>query len=187
MTVKKPDKTLNWWNSPRKLLRAILMLDDSAHSIALGTAIGMFIGMTPTVGVQMILVAIFGFLMRPFFRFNQIAAMVTVYISNPLTMVPIYWFNYKVGNIFVPGNVSRDAFSAIFQYNGFSEWWDAIVELFVNIGEPLILGSLIVATACSLPTYPLIRWLLSRRESNQAPADEAENSEQAQVATSASN
>lgn len=183
----KPDKALHWWSSPRKLLRSILMLDDSAHSIALGTTVGMFIGMTPTVGVQMIIVAIFAFLMRPFFRFNQVAAMVTVYISNPLTVVPIYWFNYKVGNVFIPGNVSRDAFAAIFKYNGLSEWWDAIVALFVNVGEPLILGSLIVATVCSIPTYPLIRWLLSNRNTGQPPTDDAQAAEQEQVATSVTN
>ena len=47
-----------WWTSPRNVLRHILMLQDSAHSIALGTAIGVFLGMTPTVGIQMLLVVV---------------------------------------------------------------------------------------------------------------------------------
>ena len=57
MTDKK--KQFHWWSDPRKLLRHILLLDDSAHSIALGTAVGMTIGLTPTVGVQMILVMLY--------------------------------------------------------------------------------------------------------------------------------
>ena len=95
------------WYSPRYLLRAILMLDGSPHSIALGTAIGMFIALTPTVGIQMLIVIGFAFLVRPLFRFNKMAALMTVYISNPLTVVPLYWFNYKVGTIFLEGTVSH--------------------------------------------------------------------------------
>ncbi|HIC22647.1 MAG TPA: DUF2062 domain-containing protein, partial [Planctomycetes bacterium] len=34
--------------------RRILQLEGSSHSIALGTAIGLFVAMTPTVGLQMI-------------------------------------------------------------------------------------------------------------------------------------
>lgn len=74
-----------WKYSPRMLLRSILMLDDSAHSIALGTAIGMFIALTPTVGIQMLMVLCVAFLTRPFFKFNQVASLITVYVSNPLT------------------------------------------------------------------------------------------------------
>lgn len=158
---RKPAE-LHWWSSPRKLLRTILMLDDTPHSIALGTSIGMFIGMTPTVGIQMILVLITAFLTRPCLRFNQVAAIVTVYISNPLTSVPIYWFNYKVGTLFIEGDLPPDAFSQILKYKGFNQWWDAVVTLFVEIGAPLIVGSLVVASICGVLTYPAMRWLLKR-------------------------
>jgi hypothetical protein len=69
--IPKPRRT------PRTLLRSILMLDDTPHSVALGTAIGMFVGMTPTVGIQMIIVLIVAFLTRPFLKFNKIAAVLT--------------------------------------------------------------------------------------------------------------
>lgn len=158
---------LKWWSSPRTLLRYILGLDDSRHSIALGTAVGMFIGMTPTVGVQMIIVIVVAFLTKPLFHFNRMAALLTVYISNPLTMIPIYYFNYKVGTIFFGGDVSHAQFSSIFKYEGFQEWFNTIKELFVVIGSPLIVGSLVVATVLALPTYPLMRYLLKsfRRKS----------------------
>ena len=157
MTQQRP---LHWWSSPRTLLRHILMLDDTAHSVALGTAIGLFIALTPTVGIQMILVMIFAVLSSPFVRFNRIAALITVYISNPLTMLPIYWFNYKIGNLFVEGHVSRENFARILQYDGFREWWSSTVALFVDIGVPLIVGSLIVSSIAAVATYPAIRALL---------------------------
>ena len=157
---KKVNVPVKWWSSPRTLLRHILMLDDTTHSVALGTAIGMFIGMTPTVGIQMMLVITFSVLTRWLFNFNRVAALITVYISNPLTLAPIYYFNYKVGTIFVEGHLTKEDFVRILEYDGFRQWWQTIVHLFVEVGAPLIVGSLIVATACGLLTYPAMRRLL---------------------------
>lgn len=147
---------LSWKSSPRRLLRSILMLDDTAHSIALGTAIGMFIALTPTVGIQMLIVICFAFVTRPLFRFNQIASLITVYISNPLTMIPIYWFDYKVGTYYVGGSMNQKEFAKIFEFEGFSGWWETVKQLILEVGSPLIIGSLIVATFCSLVTYPIM-------------------------------
>jgi hypothetical protein len=154
------DKSLKWWSDPRTLLRHVLMLDDTPHHIAMGVAVGMFIGMTPTVGIQMILVMIFAFLSKPLFHFNRVAALITVYISNPVTMLPIYWFDYKVGTFFVERTVSRDEFQQIFEYDGFAEWWQTIVDLFVEIGWPLAAGTAVVATVSGVVSYPIILWLV---------------------------
>lgn len=149
-------------NTPRRVLRRILMLDDTAHSIALGTAIGMFIGMTPTVGIQMVLVLCLAFATRRLFHFNKVAALLTVYVSNPFTVLPIYWFNYSIGTYFVDATVTYEDFARTLEYEGFGQWWDTVVALFVQVGAPLLLGSLIVATVTSLPTYPLILWMVRK-------------------------
>ena len=152
---------LTWfWHVPRSLLRQILALDDTDHSKALGVAIGMFIGMTPTVGIQMVMVMIVAVLTSRLFYFNRVAAILTVYISNPFTMLPLYWMNYKIGTWFVEGNVTRKEFAKALEYNGFAEWWECILRLFVTIGTPLIVGSMIVATVLGVASYPLMRWLL---------------------------
>ncbi len=150
-----------WWTSPRELLRVILMLRDTRHSIALGTAIGIFLGLTPTVGIQMLLVVAVSLLFGRFIRFNRLAALIAVYVSNPLTLVPIYWFNYRVGTLFVAGELSKEDFSRIIGYHGFGALWDTLVKLCFEIGAPLIVGSLIVATVGGVLTYPLMRWLLN--------------------------
>ena len=149
-------KSIPWWNSPRSLLRAILSLEDSPHSIAKGTAIGMFLGLTPTVGIQMILVM----LVSLFVRFNRKAALITVYISNPFTMIPMYWANYKVGTLFFEDTVTRQDFERLLTYHGFNEWLSAIHAIFVDVGMPLLFGSAVVATTGGILTYPLMRWLL---------------------------
>ena len=143
------------------LLRHVFMLDDTQHSIALGTAVGMVLGMTPTVGIQMILVMVFALLVRRLFRFNRVAALITVYISNPLTVVPIYWFHYKVGAIFIKcDKVTMEQFAKILEYHNLSQWRQTIYKLFVDVGSPLIVGSLVVATVLGAATYPIMRGLL---------------------------
>lgn len=155
-------ESLKWWSSPRSLIRSILMLDDTEHSIAMGTAVGMLIGMTPTVGIQMIIVMCVAFISRPFFQFNRVAALVTVYISNPLTVVPIYYGLFRIGAVFTGGSIERSRFSEILNYDGFEGWWSAITALFVDIGTPLLVGTLIVAPISGLLTYPVMRYLLAR-------------------------
>jgi len=149
-------KNISWFSDPRSWFRAMLMLDDSSHRIALGAAIGVFIAMTPTVGIQMLLVLALAMLARRWFRFNKMAALLAVYISNPLTVVPIYWFGYKLGTIYFPGDISRNEFEAIFQYEGLQEWWASFTRLFVDVGVPLVAGSLVMATCCGLATYPIM-------------------------------
>lgn len=116
----------------------------------------MFLGLTPTVGIQMVLVM----LVSLFMRFNRKAALITVYISNPLTMIPIYWANYKVGTLFFEDTVTHEDFERLLTYHGFSEWLDAIHAVFIDVGMPLLFGSAIVATVGGVITYPLMRWLL---------------------------
>ena len=144
------------WLDPRHLYRSILLLDDTPHSIALGSAIGVFVAFTPTVGVQMIFVLLIALLVRPFFTFNKIAALIAVYISNPLTTLPIYWFNYKIGTYFVSGNVAQEDLTVLLKYNNFSEWWDTVCGLLFRMGWPLVIGSVIVALICAALAYPLI-------------------------------
>ncbi|MCH9655650.1 MAG: DUF2062 domain-containing protein [Planctomycetes bacterium] len=171
---------LAWNSSPRTLLRSILMLDDSAHSIALGTAIGMFIALTPTVGIQMLIVICFAFLTRPLFRFNQIASLITVYVSNPLTIVPIYWFDYKIGTYYVGGSMTQADFAKILEFEGFSGWWETVKQLLLEVGSPLIIGSLIVATFFALVTYPIMLRLVMHFQ-KQTPAAHPVDSETSTV------
>lgn len=162
---------------PHNWLRSLLMLDDTEHSIALGTAIGIFLGMTPTVGLQTIAVMLLSVTIRPLFRFNVMAALIAIYISNPITVVPIYYGLYKVGTWFVGGSVTREQFAATLEYSGFSEWWNTVVDLFVSLGEPLLVGTAVVAIPCGLVTYPLMRWLLGLFRKAPTHAEDESNSE----------
>lgn len=148
-----------WYLSPQGWIRTIVSQDDTPRSIALGAAVGTFIAFTPTVGIQMVLVLLIGWLTRPLFRFNQVAALVAVYISNPVTTLPIYWFNYYIGTFFVPGDLTRQQLAELLSYNGFVAWWRSLWALTIEIGSPLVLGSVLVGLCCAVVVYPLIYWL----------------------------
>jgi uncharacterized protein (DUF2062 family) len=133
---------------PRAILRRILSTDDSPHAIALGAAVGMFVACTPTLGIRMAIVAI-----------------LTTYLSNPVTAAPLYYFDYWIGSRFVSGSASREDFARVLDFDGFAEWWQAVHWLVIEVGTPLVVGSLIVAIAASLVTYPTTRWLIARTRS----------------------
>ena len=77
----------------RPVLRWVIKLRSSPRAIAGGLALGTFIAFTPTVGVQLIL----AFVAATFFNMNRPAAMIPVWITNPVTVAPIYTFNYWLG------------------------------------------------------------------------------------------
>ncbi len=151
---------LAWYVSPRLWLRKIIGLNDTPHSIALGAAIGTFVAFTPTVGIQMLVVLAIAWILKPFFRFNKFAGLIAVYISNPVTTLPIYWFNYWIGSFFIPGNLTRERLATVLSYQSLWQWSKSMWALLVEIGWPLLLGSVIIGVICALPTYPLVKWLV---------------------------
>lgn len=149
---------------PRAIARRVLSVDDSPHAVALGAAVGMFVACTPTFGIRIAIVALFAIATRRMFYFNRPAAILTTCLSNPVTTVPLYYFDYWVGSRFVAGCATRDDFARVLNYEGFAEWWQAVQWLFVEVGTPLIAGSLVVASAMAAATYPAARWLIARTQ-----------------------
>ncbi|WP_166831266.1 DUF2062 domain-containing protein [Thalassoroseus pseudoceratinae] len=153
-------KPIAIWRHPRKWVLRVLSLNDTPHAKALGMAIGVFIAMTPTVGLQIVIVLTLALLTGRLFYFNKPAALLMVYVSNPLTILPIYWTDYKIGTLFFKGNLTREMLANVLKYEGFEQWWQALVTLFVEIGRPMLAGSLILGSGCGLATYLITRWFL---------------------------
>jgi len=69
-------------------LSSILAIKDSPHRLAVAFAAGVFIGMSPLLGLHTIL----GIALAWMFRLNRIVTITGVYVTNPWTIVPIYTF-----------------------------------------------------------------------------------------------
>ena len=77
----------------RRLYERFIMIRGEPREVALGFALGIFVGMTPTVGVQTP-IAIF---IAALFKWSKLSAAIGVWISNPLTVPLIYGVTYITG------------------------------------------------------------------------------------------
>jgi len=90
---KQQEKRRSSNYSLKRAYERFLKIRGSPREIALGFSLGLFIGMTPTIGFQMP-IAIF---VAALFKWNKISAALAVWITNPLTAPLIYSFSYFVG------------------------------------------------------------------------------------------
>lgn len=132
--TSRPDRgiRINKQGNLRKFLRRLyerfVKIRGRPREIALGFALGLFIGMSPTMGIQMP-IAVF---VAAIFQWSKISAAVGVWITNPFTAPFIYGLTYVVGarllglkaSLTLPNNLS----------------WDLLKELIAN--APLIFGAL---------------------------------------------
>jgi uncharacterized protein (DUF2062 family) len=77
----------------RRLYERFIQIRGAPREVALGFALGIFVGMTPTVGVQTPIAIFFAAL----FKWSKLAAAIGVWISNPLTVPIIYGVTYVIG------------------------------------------------------------------------------------------
>ncbi|MEZ6196473.1 MAG: DUF2062 domain-containing protein [Planctomycetota bacterium] len=152
-----------------RILRPVLGINDSPHSIALGTTLGVFVALTPTVGVQMPIV----FLLCSIARGNRVAGLAMCWISNPVTTLPMYYGYYRLGLGILGGEaVGYEDVKRILDPGEDASFWTAFIDLIEQLGWPLWLGSLIVAVVFTAPTYPLSRRYFGRRAARRARREE---------------
>ncbi len=77
----------------RRVYERFIRIRGEPREVALGFALGIFVGMTPTIGVQTP-IAIF---LAALFKWGKLSAAIGVWISNPLTAPIIYSFTYITG------------------------------------------------------------------------------------------
>ncbi len=117
-------------------------LRGSPDEVAKGVALGIFIGMTPTFGFQMVLAIFFAFLLRE----NKVAAILGVWVTNPVTAPFIYALEYESGRLVL--GMQRVGLPSEFTFTAFQNLgWDVFA--------PLLLGSLIYGVVCGVLAYAL--------------------------------
>lgn len=142
----------------------ILHVDDSAHRIALGVAIGMFCACLPPIGIHIL----FALLLTFIFRANKATAMVSVWANNPFTFLPISITCFLIGrtlfSIFgLSGELTTDqvtemlkqhlAIGNIFTQLFTAKFWQDIGSLFAKIGVELTVGGIILGMFVGSAAY----------------------------------
>ncbi len=131
-----------------------LRLRGTPHYISRGLAFGVFAGCFPFFGLQTII----GVLLAVLFRGHKLTAAAGTWISNPLTYVPIFAFNYKVGELLLGFGVGET--HVIFPDNWQS--WSELKESGLVFLITLFSGCLLVGAIASILTYFLSFRFVSR-------------------------
>lgn len=118
----------------KHLFFKVLKSNSSTVDVADGLAIGVFVAFQPIMGSQMT-VALF---LTWLFRKNSWVAVLAAWITNPLTFVPIYLFNYWAGLFFYPEGARFEEVRRTFSESLSTQ---TVMAMGKDILVPLIVGS----------------------------------------------
>jgi len=127
-------------------------LKGKPAEISRGLALGVFAGSFPIFGFQIII----GVLLAVIFRGNKFAAAAGTWVSNPLTYVPIFAFNYQVGKLILGWDNSTVDRSIVGQN------WQVLMESGSVFISKLFLGCFVVGLIAAIFTYFMSLRLLNR-------------------------
>jgi uncharacterized protein (DUF2062 family) len=149
-----PNKSRRGTFNPRRTIRYYWLqfkrLQDTPQKIAWGMFLGVFIGVTPTVPFHTVAVLF----LAPLCRVSPVAALIRMFVMNPITMAPMYYAAYKVG----AAVMFRDA------PLHFPETFDvtSLLDLLWRGGLALQVGGVILALPSALLSYFLSLWVVKR-------------------------
>ncbi len=113
-------------------------------AVTKGVLVGLFWGFIPMPMQMAGVIAT-----TPFFRFNVPIGLATVWLSNPITYPPLWYLEYKTGNLLL-GRKGLDNIELTMSW--FQNNWD-------NIVVPLYVGTALYSTVVSYLIYLLLNWL----------------------------
>jgi uncharacterized protein (DUF2062 family) len=133
-----------------------LRLQDDPKKIAGGMALGVFVGITPTIPFH----TAAALSLAALFRFSLVTAFIGIQVGNPLTAVPLYLTAYKVGQ-FLLFHGKPLVFPQEFNY-------EAWLQILWQGGVALQVGGIIIAIPPAIVAYFLTLWILQRYQRRKA-------------------
>lgn len=149
----------------RDKFRAIFQIKESPHRIAFAFAIGVFMGISPLLGLHYI----GGVLLAMLFRLNKLVAIIGVSVNNPWTIVPISTFCVWVGAKLLEikqvlpemdwGSISLT--NIVMKFTSLENLMNMIKELW-PLFAAFFAGSFLICTLASIVSYFIMLELLKR-------------------------
>lgn len=137
------------------------------YSVSTAFSIGLFVAFIP-MPFQMVLSAFLAII----FKANLPISVVLVWLTNPITMPPLYYLAYKIGAV-----VLHQPIQAQIQYEVSLEW---MIEKFSSIGAPFLLGCLILGlglgTLCNIAIRLYWRYTIVKEWKHRAKKRRAKKS-----------
>ncbi len=138
----------------------LIAIEDTSHSIALGSAIGIFFGFTPLWSMKTLLSIAVAWL----FKSNKIAAAIAVTLHDIILpfMPAIYWWEYRTGLWTLQVDAAQRVNFRHLPLRQYMQW-----TTFFTVGRPLLVGSLFFAVPCAVIVYFLVRVTVRRARTRQ--------------------
>ena len=147
--------------SVKRILRyhwlKFLRLQDDPRKLAWGMALGVFVGVTPTVPFHFITVLT----LAPLLRISVITAVLGTQLCNPLTIAFLYLTAFKVGHFLL----LRGAPLRLPE----TYTWANSLHLICRGGLALQVGGLIIAIPPAILSYFLTKWIITRYRRLKTP------------------
>jgi uncharacterized protein (DUF2062 family) len=135
----------------------LLKSDSLPHQIAMGVAIGVFIGITPFYGFHIMMALITAFTLK---RVNKVAIFLGINISLPPTIPFITWAGYTIGRLILGGGVNYPPLG----WDAFREVTQTTIARFLYA---LVVGSTVLGIVVSSVVYCLVVWFLEKRKAGR--------------------
>jgi uncharacterized protein (DUF2062 family) len=145
----------------------LMAIADTPHSIAFGSAIGIFFGFTPLYPLKTLLSIAIAWVLRC----NKIAAAVAVTLHDVLifAMPAIYFGEYKLGCWTLHRSTPHRIRFGHFALRDYLHWHVFSRVVWPTL-EPALIGSLFLALPSAIATYMLVRLLVRRARGPQKTA-----------------
>lgn len=133
-----------------------IRLKGDPKSLAAGTAIGVFVGLTPTIPLQSAVILALTIATRT----SLIAAMTAGWIvCTPLTYVPIYYLSLVIGNSVTPYELNwdriKEVLNLLLSHPGFQTSIKALADLGIEAITVMVVGGCILALPFTIASYYL--------------------------------
>ncbi len=145
--------------------RTIFQVKDTPHRIALAFAIGVFLGISPFLGLHYI----GGFFIAWLAGLNKLVTMVGISVNNPWTIVPLssfcVWIGAKLIGIkqILPevewGSVTL--MNVLAKFSDFHNFIEMVKQLWPLIAS-FFVGSLLISSISAVASYFIIQMIMAR-------------------------
>lgn len=148
---------MRFWRFLKYYFYRFRRLQGSPHALAGGTAIGVFVGLTPTIPFHTVLIVCLTLVSRT----STLAGIIISWIvCNPLTYLPIYYLSAKTGNYLTPYQLNLQNVQVVLEQAMSGEGLQSFISVLIGSGYEalVVLG---VGGICFALPFTLISYYLA--------------------------
>ena len=157
-----------WKRTRYFFYKRVLHADDTPHRIALGAGVAMLVAFSPTIGFQTVIAIALATLLRA----NKAVCIPIVWITNPLTILPVYGACWELGHTLMVAPTAGNGSNFVAELASLTpytdqrvwphlfeaEFWSRLLRLMFEFGIELWVGCLAVGAVAAFLTYFATRW-----------------------------